>query len=77
MTLRGSLIISANKKKKLIFQTDLEDANSLANQAPCKDAFYTVEEVALLIEDLMGISDKWREEHRGKMLVGEKVWRTE
>jgi hypothetical protein len=55
MTLRGSLIISANKKKKLIFQTDLEDANSLANQAPGKDAFYTVEEIALLIEDLMGI----------------------
>ncbi|HLB74169.1 MAG TPA: hypothetical protein VJJ98_09130 [Sedimentisphaerales bacterium] len=55
MTVRGSLIISANKKKKLIFQTDLEDANGLANQAPGKDAFYTVEEIALLIEDLMGI----------------------
>ena len=77
MTLRGSLIISANKKKKLIVQTDLEDANSLANQAPGKDAFCTVEEIAVLIEELMGISDKWREEHRGKMLVGEKVWRTE
>jgi hypothetical protein len=23
----------------------------------------------------MGISDKWREEHRGKMMVGEKIWR--
>jgi hypothetical protein len=22
----------------------------------------------------MGISDKWREEHRGKMVVGEKIW---
>jgi len=55
MTVRGSLIISANKKKKLIFQTDLEDANGLANQAPGKDAFYTVEEIALLIEDLIGI----------------------
>jgi hypothetical protein len=24
----------------------------------------------------MGISDKWREEHRGKMMVGEKIWLT-
>ncbi|MBU1423568.1 MAG: hypothetical protein KKG06_10410 [Bacteroidetes bacterium] len=23
----------------------------------------------------MGISEKWRKEHRGKMMVGEKVWR--
>ena len=22
----------------------------------------------------MGISDKWREDHRGKMMVGEKIW---
>ena len=25
----------------------------------------------------MGISEKWRQEHHGKMLVGEKVWRSE
>ncbi|MBN2271566.1 MAG: hypothetical protein JXN61_13190 [Sedimentisphaerales bacterium] len=55
MTVRGSLIISAEKKKKRIFQSDLEDANGLANQAPGKDAFYTIEEIAALIEDLMGI----------------------
>jgi len=30
-----------------------------------------------IIKYQMGISDKWREEHRGKMLVGEKVWRSE
>lgn len=24
----------------------------------------------------MGISGKWRESHRGKMLVGEKIWLT-
>lgn len=23
----------------------------------------------------MGISEKWKEEHRGKMMVGEKIWR--
>ncbi|MEK7729677.1 MAG: hypothetical protein AAB354_14820 [candidate division KSB1 bacterium] len=22
----------------------------------------------------MGISEKWRIEHRGKMMVGEKIW---
>ena len=25
----------------------------------------------------MGISKKWREDHRGKMMVGEKIWLTE
>ena len=55
MTLRESLITSANKKKNLIFQTDLEDASTLANQPPAKETFYTVEEIAVLIEDLMGI----------------------
>ena len=25
----------------------------------------------------MGISAKWREDHRGKMMVGEKIWLTE
>jgi hypothetical protein len=33
----------------------LEDANSLANQPPGEESFYTVEEIAVLIEDLMGI----------------------
>jgi hypothetical protein len=77
MTFRESLAISANAKKKLIFQADLEDANSLANQPPGNETFYTLDEIAILTEDLMGISEKWRQEHRGKMLVGEKVWRSE
>jgi hypothetical protein len=55
MTFRESFIESANKKKKLIFQTDLEDANGLANQPPGKEAFYTLDEIAVLTEDLMGI----------------------
>jgi hypothetical protein len=54
MTFRESLIISANKKKKIIFQSDLEDANSLANQPPSKEIFYTLEEIAILTEDSMG-----------------------
>ncbi|PKL47966.1 MAG: hypothetical protein CVV39_04985 [Planctomycetes bacterium HGW-Planctomycetes-1] len=55
MTIRESLLISANKKKKLIFQTDLEDANGLATQPPAKEIFYSLEEIAVLTEDLMAI----------------------
>ncbi len=55
MTSRPALLSSANKKKKLIYQTDLEDANSLANQPPTKRTLYTLEELAILTEDLMSI----------------------
>ena len=55
MTSRQISLASANKKKKLIYQTDLEDANSLANQPPSKDTLYTLGELAILIEDLMSI----------------------
>lgn len=53
MTSRQTIAASANKKKKLIYQTDLEDANSLSNQPPANDTLYTLEEVAILTEDLM------------------------
>ena len=55
MTSRQTLLASSNKKKKLIYQTDLEDANNLANQPPSKNTLYTLEELAILIEDLMSI----------------------
>ncbi len=55
MTSRQTLLASASKKKKFIYQTDLEDANSLANQPPAKESLYTLEEIAILIEDLMSI----------------------
>ncbi|MBI5463787.1 MAG: hypothetical protein HY966_02385 [Ignavibacteriales bacterium] len=55
MKSRQTLLASANKKKKLIYQTDLEDANSLANQPPSKGTLYTLEELAILTEDLMSI----------------------
>jgi len=55
MTFRESLAISAKAKKRLIFQTDLEDANSLANQPPRSETLYTLDEIAILTEDLMGI----------------------
>lgn len=55
MTSRQTLLASASKKKRLIYQTDLEDANSLANQPPSKDILYTLEELAILTEDLMSI----------------------
>jgi len=55
MTSRQTLLTSANKKKKLIYQTDLEDANSLANHPPSKEILYTLDEIAILIEDLMSM----------------------
>ena len=55
MTSRQALLSSASKKKKLIYQTDLEDANSLANQPPLMETLYTLEEIAILTEDLMSI----------------------
>ncbi|MBI2470157.1 MAG: hypothetical protein HYV59_02785 [Planctomycetes bacterium] len=55
MPSRQTLLASANKKKKLIYQTDLEDANSLANQPPVVETLYTLEEIAILTEDLMSI----------------------
>ena len=55
MTSRQTLLASASKKKKLIYQTDLEDANSLANQPPVMETLYTLEEIAILTEDLMSI----------------------
>ncbi|HKY69691.1 MAG TPA: hypothetical protein VJ205_02225 [Gammaproteobacteria bacterium] len=55
MPSRQTLLASASKKKKLIYQTDLEDANSLANQPPVVETLYTLEEIAILTEDLMSI----------------------
>jgi len=55
MTSRQTLLASANKKKKPIYQSDLEDANSLANLPPSKETLYTLEELAILTEDLMSI----------------------
>ncbi|MDI6766139.1 MAG: hypothetical protein QME52_04875 [Bacteroidota bacterium] len=53
MKSRQTLLATATKKKKLIYQTDLEDANSLANQAPSKETLFTLEELAILTENLM------------------------
>ncbi len=55
MPSRQTLLASASKKKKLIYQTDIEDANSLANQPPVVETLYTLEEIAILTEDLMSI----------------------
>ena len=55
MNSRQTILTSANRKKKLIYQTDLEDANSLANHAPGKEMLYTLEEIAILTEDLMSL----------------------
>ncbi len=53
--IKQKLIVSANRKKKLIYQKDLEDANGLANQPPTTETLYTLEEIAVLTEDLMSI----------------------
>ena len=55
MKARNTILKSANKKKQLIYQTDLEDANGLANQPPSKNMLYTLEEIAILTEDIMSI----------------------
>lgn len=46
---------AVNQKKRLIYQKDLEDANVLANQPPEEGLLYTLEEIAVLVEDLMQI----------------------
>ena len=52
---RASALREANKKKQLIHRRDLEDANVLANQQPDRLLLYTLEEIAVLVEDLVGI----------------------
>ncbi len=51
----ASTLREANKKKQLIYRSDLEDANVLANQQPERSLLYTLEEIAVLVKDLMGI----------------------
>jgi hypothetical protein len=46
----------AQQKKRLIYQNDLEDGNVVASHPPLeKSLFYTIEELAVLIEELMNI----------------------
>jgi hypothetical protein len=61
---RVEVLKEANRKKRLIYQKDLEDANVLANQQPDTSLLYTLEEVAVLVEDLMGIDAPRDEEGR-------------
>lgn len=52
---KEEILSAASKKKRLIYQRDLEDANVLANQPPEEELLYILEEIAVLVEDLMGI----------------------
>jgi len=52
---RAVILREANRKKQLIYRRDLEDVNVLANQQPEQASLYTLDEVAVLVEDLMGI----------------------
>jgi len=53
---KQNILQSAQQKKKLIYQKDLEDGNILASQAALETSlFYTIEEIAILTEELMGI----------------------
>jgi hypothetical protein len=49
------LLTNTTMKKKLIYQTDLEDGLVLANQRPAEELFYTLDEIAVLVEGLMGV----------------------
>ncbi len=55
MKARRALLSKANKKRDAIHKRDLEDANVLANQPPEKKLLYTIQEIAVLTEDLMNI----------------------
>ncbi|GEM_PF-4399630 len=73
MRSRQSLLTSANKKKKLIYQTDLEVTTLiLLTGAQIINVFGV--SPTQTIKYQMGISVEWRKEHNGKMVVGEKVW---
>ena len=52
---KAEILRQAKRKKQAIYRKDLEDANVLANQQPETSLLYTLEEVAVLVEDLMGI----------------------
>ncbi len=52
---KTAVIKEANRKKELIYRKDLEDANVLANQQPEASTFYTLEEIAVLVEELMEV----------------------
>ncbi|MBI1742587.1 hypothetical protein HYR54_05900 [Candidatus Acetothermia bacterium] len=52
---KATILSEANRKKQLIYRKDLEDANVLANQRPEASMLYRLEEIAVLVEDLMGI----------------------
>jgi hypothetical protein len=50
-----SLVNSAEQKKKLIYQLDLEEAQGLTSQPPHQELLYSLEEIAILTQDLMQI----------------------
>ena len=51
---KQKILQSAQRKKSLIYQKDLEDGNVLASQPALETSlFYTIEEIAILIEELM------------------------
>ncbi len=61
---KTEIIKEANRKKQLIYRKDLEDATILANQQPETTTFYNLEEIAVLVEDLMGLDAPRDEEGR-------------
>jgi hypothetical protein len=54
-TSKNRLGATAVAKKKLIRQSDLEDGLALANQPPEHEMFYNLEEIAALVQDLIGL----------------------
>jgi hypothetical protein len=63
-TRKARILKEANQKRHLVYRKDLEDANVLANQQPEASLLYTLEEIAVLVEDLMGVDAPRDEEGR-------------
>jgi len=53
MKTRSELLSSAKTKKQLINRIDLEDADALTNRPPEDELLYSIEEIAVLVEELM------------------------
>ncbi len=55
LIIEKTILLPALTKKQLIYQKDLEEATVLANDRSEPALFYSLEEIAGLTEDLIGI----------------------
>lgn len=55
MNSNNQMVNDAERKKKLIYQLDLEEAQGLTSHPPNTELLYSLEEIALLTQDLMSV----------------------